>query len=160
VHHIIKMTVGPDFMRLLDEVRAALSHSHPGASLDVLLGECMKLALATRHARARAETLRPRETASPTPRSSRYIPAPVRREVWRRDDARCTFVSDDGTRCPATRRLEIHHELALGKGGPTATSNCRLMCKGHNDLMARRDFGDSHMDRFTRPSPLTAPGRA
>lgn len=150
--HLVRMTVGLEFMTLLDEVRAAMSHSHPGASLEVLLGECMKLALAARHARTRAHTRRPREPAgAPTSTTigSRYLPAPLRREVWLRDAGRCTFVSEDGTRCPATRRLEIHHDIPFAMGGPTDAAHCRIMCKGHNDLLARRDFGDAHMDRFT-----------
>jgi hypothetical protein len=152
VRHLVRMTVGPEFMKLLDEVRGALSHSHPGASLEVLLGECMKLALVTRHARTRAQTPRPRATSGdppPTTKGSRYLPAHLRREVWRRDAGRCTFVSEDGVRCQATRRLEIHHDIPFAMGGPTHAGNCRLMCKGHNDLIARRDFGDAHMNRFT-----------
>ena len=150
VRHLVKMTVGPDFLKLLDDVRDALGHSHPGASLEVLLAECMKIALASRHARSRGHTSRPRtvsdeEAAS----SSRHVPAPLRRELWRRDGARCTFVADDGTRCSATRRLEVHHDVPFALGGPTDTAHCRLLCKAHNHLLARRDFGDEHMDRFT-----------
>ena len=43
--HQIAMTVGPDFMARLAEVRAALSHSHPRATLEALFDECMKVTL-------------------------------------------------------------------------------------------------------------------
>jgi 5-methylcytosine-specific restriction endonuclease McrA len=70
--------------------------------------------------------------------------------VWERDQGRCTFVSDDGRRCDATQRLELHHEIPFARGGPATVANVRLACKGHNDLLARRAYGDQHMDQFTR----------
>lgn len=150
VRHLVRMTVGAEFLRLLDDVRAALSHSHPGASLETLLGECMRTTLTVRHARTRGETKRPRASkpAADKDRSpSRHVPAALRREIWRRDGSRCTFVAADGTRCSATRRLEIHHDTAFALGGPTDLASCRLVCHAHNDLLARRDFGDEFVER-------------
>src|SRR2546430_16598526 len=98
-----------------------MSHSHPSASLETLLADCMKLALAARAKRSRAETERPRKVAPAAPApGSRHIPAHVRRAVWARDQGQCTFVADDGRRCAATHRLELHHETPFARGG-TAT---------------------------------------
>jgi len=152
VHHVVKMVVGPEFLALLEQVRAAFSHRHPGASLETLLRESMKAALAAHGKRARGQTGRPRAAKPATKPGSRHIPAHVRREVWARDQGRCTFVSDDGRRCEATHRIEFHHEVPEARGGPATVGNIRLACKWHNDLLARRDFGDEHMDRFTRRS--------
>jgi len=149
LRHLVKMTVGGSFMALLDEVRAETSHTHPGASLEVLLAECMKQALASWPKKRRAATGRPRATGGKKS-ISRTIPAQVRRVVWERDEGRCTFVSDDGHRCSATRRLQLHHDLAYSRGGPATVENIRLLCAMHNDFMARADFGDRHMDQFTR----------
>jgi len=159
VRHLIKMTVGPEFLALLAQVRAELSHAHPTASLETLLAECMKIALAVRRKRSRAQTDRPgrEKTAAPAQPGSRYVPAEVRRQVWERDQGRCTFVSDDGRRCEATHRLQLHHDIPFGRGGPARVANVRVMCNLHNDLLARRDYGDEHMNQFTRQPSGGAP---
>ena len=141
------MTVGAEFVGLLDEVRAALSHSHPGASLETLLAECMKITLAQKARSVRAEVEQPRRRRSAG--IGRYVPAEVRRAVWRRDGARCSFVSDDGRRCSATRRLQLHHRVPFGRGGESTVENLAVLCVQHNDLAARRDYGDAHMDACT-----------
>jgi len=153
---VITMSVGPEFMQLLDDVRAALSHSHPCASLETLLGGCMKMALSVKAKKVKAEAERPR-TRTKAPRG-RHIPAEVRRTVWKRDGSRCSFVSDDGRRCSATERLELHHRVPFGRGGAATVENLAVLCSLHNDLAARHDYGDVVMDRFTsravaRPRP-------
>ena len=153
LRHVIKMTVGPDFMTLLEDARAELSHAHPGASLEVLLSECMKRALESWRRRSRAATARPRaepDAEAERAAHTRAIPAHVRRAVWRRDEGRCTFVSDDGHRCAATHKLQLHHDDPFARGGLATVRNLRILCAMHNDLMARVDFGNEHMNQFTR----------
>jgi 5-methylcytosine-specific restriction endonuclease McrA len=148
LRHLIKMTVGPEFLARLEEVRAELSHSHSGASLETLLLECMKVTLATRRKRSRAQADRPRSNhVSQAKADSRLVPAHVRREVWARDQGRCTFLGDDGRRCDATHRLELHHEIPFARGGSATAANLRILCQPHNLLLARRDYGDAHVDR-------------
>jgi len=153
LRHVIKMTVGADFMTRLEDVRAELSHAHPGASLEVLLFECMQRALDSWRRRSRAATDRPRAEpavdAEPAAHT-RAIPANVRRAVWGRDEGRCTFVSDDGHRCTATHKLQLHHDDPFARGGLATVRNLRILCAMHNDLMARVDFGNEHMNQFTR----------
>ena len=77
-----------------------------------------------------------------TPRArSRYVSAAVRREVYRRDAARCTYVDVRGQRCCETRYLELHHLLPFAKGGENAVPNLTLRCASHNALAAEADFG-------------------
>ena len=50
-----------------------------------------------------------RTRGAPTPETAgRDVPAAVRAEVWRRDDARRTFVGISGHRCGSTHQLELH----------------------------------------------------
>ncbi len=66
---------------------------------------------------------------------SRYIPAAVRREVWRRDQGRCSYVDrHSGRRCGSRYRLEIDHIVPFALGGATELSNLRLRCKAHHKL--------------------------
>ncbi len=55
---------------------------------------------------------------------SRYIPAVVRREVWRRDQGCCSYVDPhSGRRCGSRYRLEIDHIVPFALGGPAESSN-------------------------------------
>ncbi|MBI3298922.1 MAG: hypothetical protein HYZ75_12200 [Elusimicrobia bacterium] len=69
--------------------------------------------------------------------------AALRDEVWTRDQGRCTFVGPDGSRCPEVFGLEIDHQLPFALGGSSEdAANLRLLCRTHNQLMARRIFGE------------------
>lgn len=75
-------------------------------------------------------------------RSARWISAGLRDAIWERDGGRCTFTAPDGVRCAATSRLEIDHVRPYALGGSSDdASNLRLMCRTHNQLLARRVFG-------------------
>jgi len=90
---------------------------------------------------------------------ARYVPIPARREVHERDYGRCAFISANGRRCNARARLEIDHVTPLGLGGPTAVHNLRLLCKAHNQLHARRCFGDMHIAAKIAARQREAPSR-
>jgi 5-methylcytosine-specific restriction endonuclease McrA len=79
--------------------------------------------------------------------ATRYIPEPVRREVWARDQGRCTFVDRRGIRCEERSGLELHHRVPFCRGGPTTVENLTLHCRAHNALAAERDLGRDYMDR-------------
>jgi hypothetical protein len=76
---------------------------------------------------------------------SRYIPAAIRREVFERDAARCTFVDDAGRRCEETHCLELHHLRAFAQGGEHKAGNLTLRCRAHNALAAEEAFGRDFM---------------
>ena len=82
-------------------------------------------------------------TESPRQRRQhgRYVAAAVRREVYRRDGARCTYVDARGLRCAETRYLELHHLHPFAKNGGHVASNLTLRCAAHNALAAEDDFG-------------------
>jgi 5-methylcytosine-specific restriction endonuclease McrA len=74
----------------------------------------------------------------------------VKRAVWIRDDGRCQWPLEGGGVCGSTLRAEIDHVFPLARGGTSTVENTRVLCRVHNDLAARRIFGDDWMDRFTR----------
>jgi len=81
---------------------------------------------------------------------SRHVPAAARDRVSVRDGGRCTFMSPTGERCKATHHLHVDHITPFARGGTHDPMNLRLLCSAHNALMARRDFGESHMAQFRR----------
>jgi hypothetical protein len=100
-------------------------------ALDVLLADMERKKLAA--------TTRPRAARDATP-GSRHIPAAVRREVWRRDGARCAFVGTAG-RCAERGFLELHHVVPFAQGGQATTANIELRCRAHNAYEAELEFG-------------------
>jgi hypothetical protein len=57
----------------------------------------------------------------------------------------CEYTGPDGVRCTARTRLEIDHIDPVGKGGSSGDENLRVFCRGHNLLLAEREFGEEFM---------------
>jgi 5-methylcytosine-specific restriction endonuclease McrA len=87
------------------------------------------------------------DASSPRRRGSRHVPAPERREVFRRDGGRCSYVDARGERCCETRYLELHHLKPFASGGANVASNLTLRCAAHNALAAEKDFGRERIAR-------------
>lgn len=73
--------------------------------------------------------------------SPRFIPAALKREVWRRDKARCSFVSSGGRRCTSKFGLQFDHQTPVALGGKATYGNLRLLCQAHNRYEARIKLG-------------------
>jgi hypothetical protein len=143
---VLRVTVGREFAEDLERVRAALSHVIPDRGLEKVLHECIRRTLRDVE-RRRAGGKARGATATSADGRKRYIPAAVRREVWRRDEGRCAFVSADGHRCASTHWVQFHHVVAHAKGGLSTVSNLSLRCASHNQHHAEHDFGPSHIAR-------------
>jgi hypothetical protein len=79
---------------------------------------------------------------------NRHIPAPVRRQVWRRDGGQCTWMEPRrggpghatpasptptaSKRCESKHALEIDHLDPYAHGGSHAPANLRLLCRAHH----------------------------
>ena len=71
-------------------------------------------------------------------RRSRYIPAPVRRAVWRRDGGCCSYVDPhSGRRCGSRFLLELDHIVPFALGGGAEPGNLRLRCSAHHRFRHR-----------------------
>jgi hypothetical protein len=156
------MPVADEFMETLEALKNALSHTHAGASLKELFLHCMKVTLRQHERRAKAKVDKPRgPKADQPPPKGRHTPASVKREVDERDHGQCTFVGEDGRVCGTRFLIQYHHESdPHAFGGAATAANLTLHCKAHNDLKARRVFGEAHMDQFTRrekPKTLEPP---
>ena len=143
----LHVTVSRHFLAKLDAARDALSHSHPGASIEEILEVGLDLVL-ERSAKRKGLVKKPLKV----PRQSKGdgIPAQVRRAVWVRDGGRCQWPLQTGGICGSTYRVEVDHVEEKARGGPPTVENTRLVCDVHNIRKARVVFGDAWMDRFTR----------
>ena len=92
-----------------------------------------------------AATESPRAPGEQPSANPRTIPAHVKREVWKRDGGRCTFVSGTGRRCQSSRGLQFDHVRPVALGGAATLDNIRLLCPTHNQLEAERRLGRAFM---------------
>jgi hypothetical protein len=145
----LHVTVSRRFLAKLEEARAALSHSHPGAGAEEILEAGLDL-LIERQARRRGIVEKPR-TAGPSSRPAKggHVAASVKRAVWARDGGRCQWPVGGGGVCGSTLRVELDHVVPRARGGPSTEGNLRVLCRIHNGLAARQALGDGWMSRFT-----------
>ncbi|HEX7623021.1 MAG TPA: HNH endonuclease signature motif containing protein, partial [Anaeromyxobacteraceae bacterium] len=130
----------------------ALSHAVPDGDTEAVLSAALDLLL-EQAAKRRGLVEKPR-SAPPRPSNDpRHVPAAIAREVWKRDGGRCAFPLPDGAVCGSTTRLQLDHLIAVALGGQPKASNLRVACERHNQLAARRAFGDRWMDQFARKRP-------
>jgi len=71
----------------------------------------------------------------------RAIPRPIRRQVFERDGAQCSFIGEHGERCVCRGALELDHVKPWALGGPGTAHNLRVLCRAHNQLVAEDWFG-------------------
>ncbi len=142
----------------------------PGSDLASVIDTAVSEKLERLEAKRFGKTKNPRTNIEDVDTSPgvRAVAAAVKRFVWTRDGGQCTFVADDGRRCPERNRLEYHHDDPYGLGGDRSANNIRLLCKCHNLYMAERDFGKEKMNAYRRsadrvgepaPSFELCPGR-
>jgi hypothetical protein len=144
----LHMTVSKQFLDKLESARKGQGHAQPGASAEKVIEAALDLLLAAQ-AKRRGEVKAPQQNPRPS-KNPGHVPAAVKRAVWARDEGKCQWHLDSGGICGSTLRLEIDHIRPLARGGQSTVANCRLACAFHNQLAARRVYGDDWMDRFAQ----------
>jgi 5-methylcytosine-specific restriction endonuclease McrA len=141
--HVLRVTVSAEFVADLEAARQALSHKLPGGELAEVLHEGLRAILTNADRRRRGAG----KTSSPStpPPGSRYVPAAVRGQVWRRDGGQCAFIGSTGHRCTSRHQLELHHLHPFALGGPPLATNLSLRCRAHNLHAAEQDYGRAHI---------------
>ena len=80
--------------------------------------------------------IRPNQTIQKTnsiKKISRYISAKTRKQVWLRDEGRCTYTCQETKRrCNSQHFLQIDHIQPYSLGGNHNLKNLRLLCANHN----------------------------
>jgi hypothetical protein len=139
----IQFTASAELCQKIERLKALMRSSIPDGDLAAIIEDAVSQKLVRLEARRFAETAAPRKSLRNTSTSakSRYVPAAVRRAVYRRDGGRCAFVDDQGKRCTARDHLEFHHRHPFGYGGEHDPENLNLMCRAHNAYLAEVDYG-------------------
>jgi hypothetical protein len=133
-----RFAANQEFLTAVERLKAILWHKHPAGALEDVL-----MTAVSEYLRRHDPLRRPQLSGAvpPSDPSSRKVGAAMRKAVWERDGARCTFAGPGG-RCVETRGLEIDHVEPWALGGATELHNLRLLCRAHNEAERRRIFGD------------------
>jgi hypothetical protein len=165
----VQFTATAEYVRLVEEAKALLSHAAPRATLDEIhlraLRAFVTMLRKQKYATAEAPSYRlPSDAAAELPgrqgkeprvelepaaegksrpprQRGRHVPASVRRAVFKRDGQQCSYFDPAGRRCIETHRLEFHHLEPFARGGEHTPANLALRCAAHNALAAEEDFG-------------------
>jgi hypothetical protein len=147
----LHVTVSAAFLEKLEAAKMAFSHSAPGASIERVLEAGLDLILA-KDAKKKALVTKPQPAKDPKLLrfDTRYIPAEIRRQVWKRDQGRCQWRMESGEICGSTFQPELDHLDGFQPGKPITAADLRVCCDPHNDIHARQVHGDAYMDQFRR----------
>ena len=138
LRHRFHFTADDELVRLLDRLRALLRHKHPNGHLEDIFKEAAQ-SLLDKIDPDRGRPCRPPKAGR---KRSRLVPRAIKQDVWRRDQGRCAYVSDDGRRCESREALEYDHVVPWALGGASDdAANIRLLCRPHNQRLARKRFG-------------------
>jgi hypothetical protein len=146
----VRFTASAELREKLERLQALMRSSVPDGDLARIIDIAITEKLQRVEARRFAKTSAPRRglAETDTTRSSRHIPAAVRRAVHDRDGGRCAYRDRHGRRCARRHDLEFHHKHPFARGGDHSPANLTLMCRTHNTLLAEQDYGEDVMARF------------
>ncbi|MEO5616721.1 MAG: hypothetical protein ABIS67_03040, partial [Candidatus Eisenbacteria bacterium] len=134
--------------RTHDKLRYAqdlLGHQVPSGDVAQVLDRALDVLIGQLEKRKFAATTTPRPGRCATPAGGRHIPAYIKRAVWERDGAQCSFVSETGRRCPSRRGIQFDHMDEVARGGQASVGRIRLLCRAHNQYAAECTFGTEFM---------------
>jgi hypothetical protein len=134
------------------QARDLMRHSNPNGDLEPVFKYCVRAGVERLEARQRGLIRQrgARTTDRPPAPKSRHVPRAIRRAVFERDGAQCTFHDDAGVRCSAKTLLELDHVDPYALGGPHTVHNLRVRCRPHNGHHAEEIFGKSFVEARIR----------
>jgi hypothetical protein len=136
---MVRFTISRETSEKLRRAQGLMRHVVPDGDPAVIFDRALTALLQDLEKRRLAAATRPRESTGESPRG-RYIPAAVRRAVWKRDGGQCAFRGAKG-RCSESGFLEFHHVHPFGAGGEATVENVELRCRAHNQYEADLFFG-------------------
>lgn len=145
----------------IERAKEVLRHKYPQGKLEDIFEEAMELLLEKKDperkikrieekefhgTKENRETLRngdkdDREVNKDSKKQTRYIPQSIQREVYKRDEGKCSYVSRDGKPCGERNFLELDHLRPWALGGDHTFENLELLCRAHNQWRKEKTFG-------------------
>ena len=148
-----KKTVPDDVRDMMTRLKELWAHVDPSMDNVEVMRRAFKLALAQVDPTQKKKTQSVAKhcaTESVKHRSTErlnYYGKEFDRALWERAGSRCEYVDEKtGRRCDCKFGLQREHVIPLAKGGTNEFSNMQLLCAAHNQLRARKAFGNSKID--------------
>ena len=128
----------------IERAKQILRHKYPKGKLEDIFNEALDLLLEkkdplqkiAKQKKKEGLTSQSQSISKNTPQAirsnSRYIPKAIQREVYTRDQARCSYKSLEGKQCGERNFLELDHIHPFSLGGASTSENLRLLCRTHN----------------------------
>ncbi len=151
----LQVTIPKSTHDLLRHAQELLSHSIPSGDVAEVLDRALRALVSQLEKRNFGAVAKPRRSRHPSP-NGRHVPVHVRREVWKRDQGQCTFVSASGHRCEARKFLEFDHIDPVARGGKATVERMRLRCRSHNQYAAECALGVDFMRNKRREAQRAA----
>lgn len=148
----IIFSAGIKLANKIERAKQVLRHKYPQGKLEEIIDEALETLLEKKDPERKIKRMEkkrevksqkiPRQTfSSPQNDRSRYIPAAVKRQVWKRDCGQCVFKSPKGRQCGEKGQLEIDHRRPFALGGVSTAENLALLCRLHNQYRSQITFG-------------------
>lgn len=141
----VQFTADQELHDMIEYAKALMSNAQWEDDLAPLVKSAFRSLIAEIEKRRFGSGKSPRPLEPNTKDPARITKA-TRREVAARDGMRCTYVRPDGERCTERAFLEFDHRTPKAMGGTGDAGNVRLLCRGCNQLEARRIFGREHVE--------------
>ena len=142
----IKIILDQEGLKNLETLKHLLSHQKPNMSYGELVLFLSKLGLKKYDLRRKplkktsAQTLM-RQPLQKQKLMTRHIPMSIRRQVWQRDQGRCSYKDFKSNRkCGSKHLLQVDHIEPFALGGKHTIQNLRLLCAGHNQYRGQKTF--------------------
>lgn len=135
----MELTISAELKERIDRITDRMRHRNPTGDLEVIMDAAMRLL----EGELEKERLGKREHRHEADADSESA---VREKVFERDGERCTYVAEDGQRCPARGFLELDHVDPKARGGEDDEPNLRVRCRAHNRLYAEQTFGRAFVE--------------
>jgi hypothetical protein len=135
---LIQFVADAELLEKLEQLKNLLAHQTDG-SYRQLIEKLAELALKKLDPEKKPEKKNDAHLLPPLePSKTRFIPAAVKRAVWKRDGGSCTYTDPKtGKRCSSRHAIQYDHVHAYSLGGETSIQNLRLRCRAHNAYTAR-----------------------
>ncbi|HEX6323887.1 MAG TPA: hypothetical protein VFZ36_09190 [Vicinamibacterales bacterium] len=140
----LQVTISAAARERLQQIQGLMRHRLPNGDPAAIVEHALEVLHAALLKQKAAHVAKPRTGKLATDAKGRYIPASVKREVWRRDQGRCAFVADDGRTCGSADGVEFHHVQPYATGGDATAKNIEMRCRAHNGFEWER-----HLDQET-----------
>lgn len=144
----IRFTADAELLEMLKQIQALTAHNKLEPGFNGLLKFIATQALGKLDParQTQRKTLSPEKVAMEHVAKSRFIPVSLKREIWKKNNGSCVYVSPiTGIKCGSKYGLQLDHISPWAMGGETHVRNLRLLCGSHNRLVAVEAYGARKM---------------